>query len=313
MHQCARPGCEALFESANPQRLYCSDACRVKAGTALARERIRATTACCDCGGPISGRTSVKILRCQSCHLARVAAKARKPKQASTMPRHESDLHWDCVCVWCGSSFTAGRPNGLYCSPQHKNLAYAKSRREAGRLRKDVRSGATWQTCADCGKRVRDGAARCRPCGIRHRDRLQYAAEHGPRRRAAAQRKLDKAAIGTMGTGAWCQGRCRMCGDYFVRSFSPSSYCSKAHRVKDQRWAGDWITQRRRYALYRRDCWVCQICFEPVDRTLHHLDNWAASLDHIVPRSHGGDDSPENLRLAHRICNSIRGDRIDAA
>lgn len=31
------------------------------------------------------------------------------------------------------------------------------------------------------------------------------------------------------------------------------------------------------------------------------------SFDHIVPRSHGGLSNLANLRLAHGICNSRRG------
>jgi hypothetical protein len=39
-----------------------------------------------------------------------------------------------------------------------------------------------------------------------------------------------------------------------------------------------------------------------------HRKLLAASRDHIVPRSVGGSDEPDNLLLAHCICNAIRGD-----
>lgn len=47
-----------------------------------------------------------------------------------------------------------------------------------------------------------------------------------------------------------------------------------------------------------------------VDPGLHWQDDWAASLDHIVPQSatDAPDHSPANLRLAHRWCNLVRGD-----
>ena len=35
----------------------------------------------------------------------------------------------------------------------------------------------------------------------------------------------------------------------------------------------------------------------------------ADSADHLIPRSHGGDDSLDNLRPIHRRCNSSRGNR----
>jgi hypothetical protein len=67
------------------------------------------------------------------------------------------------------------------------------------------------------------------------------------------------------------------------------------------------IPAARRNALYERDGWTCQLCGDPVDPE-STTGNWAPTLDHIIPRSHGGDHSDGNLRLAHRWCNSVRGD-----
>lgn len=36
-----------------------------------------------------------------------------------------------------------------------------------------------------------------------------------------------------------------------------------------------------------------------------------ATIEHILPRSHGGDDSPENLALACARCNHQKGKRLD--
>jgi 5-methylcytosine-specific restriction endonuclease McrA len=36
-----------------------------------------------------------------------------------------------------------------------------------------------------------------------------------------------------------------------------------------------------------------------------------ASLDHVVPISKGGTDEPENLKLAHFICNVRKGNKVD--
>lgn len=68
-----------------------------------------------------------------------------------------------------------------------------------------------------------------------------------------------------------------------------------------------WISAAERYAIYARDGWVCWICNEPVDRDADILDNRYPSLDHVLPRKHGGTHSPNNLRTAHRQCNSKRG------
>lgn len=73
------------------------------------------------------------------------------------------------------------------------------------------------------------------------------------------------------------------------------------------------ISDRGRLAIYERDGWTCQLCGDPVDGTLDPVrDAMAATLDHITPRSLAlfPDDSPANLRLAHRACNSRRSNRV---
>jgi 5-methylcytosine-specific restriction endonuclease McrA len=52
----------------------------------------------------------------------------------------------------------------------------------------------------------------------------------------------------------------------------------------------------------------CALCNRPVDITLPHLDPWSATLDEIVPISRGGNPlDRDNVRLAHRRCNRLRG------
>ena len=70
-----------------------------------------------------------------------------------------------------------------------------------------------------------------------------------------------------------------------------------------------YIPTRVRQRVYERDAWTCQLCLDPVDATLPHSDIWSASLDHIICRSwvDEADHSESNLRLAHRWCNSVRG------
>ena len=60
------------------------------------------------------------------------------------------------------------------------------------------------------------------------------------------------------------------------------------------------ISKRRRFAIYHRDdrhCVWCGALCEPDQLT----------LDHVVPRSHGGTDATRNLVTACLSCNSRRG------
>lgn len=73
-----------------------------------------------------------------------------------------------------------------------------------------------------------------------------------------------------------------------------------------------WRKFHRR-TIYVRDGWICGICAQPVDPNLRYPDLMSASLDHVVPLSKGGAHTKANVRLAHWICDSRRGDRDIAA
>lgn len=60
--------------------------------------------------------------------------------------------------------------------------------------------------------------------------------------------------------------------------------------------------------LMARDGNRCTICGEPLDRERRSsADPQRVSFDHILPRSHGGGSELANMRLAHAVCNSARG------
>ncbi len=57
-------------------------------------------------------------------------------------------------------------------------------------------------------------------------------------------------------------------------------------------------------------CWICELPMLFRGRFLSHLPlshDVRASLDHVVPRFKKGQTVSENLKLAHRYCNLIRG------
>lgn len=58
-----------------------------------------------------------------------------------------------------------------------------------------------------------------------------------------------------------------------------------------------------------RDGCRCHICNCKVDMTLSGMAKWGPTIEHIVPVSHGGTNEPANLALAHRYCNTARGNQ----
>jgi len=70
------------------------------------------------------------------------------------------------------------------------------------------------------------------------------------------------------------------------------------------------ITPGRRYAIYDRDNWICQICGDLTNRKAAPGDLDEPTIDHIVPLSRGGAHAPENWQTAHRYCNSWKCDQV---
>jgi len=61
------------------------------------------------------------------------------------------------------------------------------------------------------------------------------------------------------------------------------------------------IARDVRAAVFARDGSACLFCDATDDLT----------LDHIIPWSHGGPDTVDNLRVLCRRCNSSRGNRVE--
>lgn len=52
-----------------------------------------------------------------------------------------------------------------------------------------------------------------------------------------------------------------------------------------------------------RDGYICHICSGPIDPHAKWPEPGAATIDHVVPLSTGGDDTPDNVAPAHFACN----------
>lgn len=280
----------------DPRRKYCSEPCRAAAIPPSVRG------SCSLCGKPIrlSG-SSASSPRCKDCPRQR-AKSGRVPK--------------------CGAS--SGYKSGCRCEEcreykRRENESYAERRKAAGlRVHNKARIP---RECSECGEAFQaraDGVAAGKGsyCSVRCANRARNWARgfepRPPRKsefRRRAERLAAKAAAGTTGKGMiWVQGECIVCRDYFVSPGLASRYCSRACRDLNRSARSFGMSWLDRMDLFARDNWTCQICSEPVDYTADPYSDWYPSIDHIIPRSHGGSDDIENLRTAHRWCNSVRGD-----
>lgn len=71
-------------------------------------------------------------------------------------------------------------------------------------------------------------------------------------------------------------------------------------RLMRKRYGRGPLDARTRNYVVLRDWYACRICGLPIAPDRH-------VIDHVLPRSLGGTNDPENLRLAHDYCNNIRG------
>lgn len=124
---------------------------------------------------------------------------------------------------------------------------------------------------------------------------------------------------------------CVVCGKEIIKK-RKNRYCckqcmEKAHRKEKEEKRYKAIMKRRRdygisvLGLYRRDNGVCYICGGLCDvndketkiingKQVIKCGNNYPSIDHVIPLAKGGTDTWDNIALAHRICNTIKGAKI---
>lgn len=161
----------------------------------------------------------------------------------------------------------------------------------------------------------------CRPCRASQRStrsarrRLIKACAHCGATFTTASRVTRYCSLSCGQASRWAEGR---------QPPTLVKYHSNEERVAAIR--DTWQRKnRKRRALQRgataepytlaeiavRDACRCGICLLIVDVTgkHRHPDPMSPTIDHIVPISHGGDDTKANVRLAHLGCNIRRSNR----
>lgn len=118
---------------------------------------------------------------------------------------------------------------------------------------------------------------------------------------------------------------CKNCGQEYsigATGYNSIKYCSEkcmkrwAMRVKNDRRIKKLKTRRHDTditleKLFRRDGGVCYLCGKKCDWTDvvggNASDNYP-SIDHVIPVAKGGTHTWDNIKLAHRLCNTLKRD-----
>ena len=186
--------------------------------------------------------------------------------------------------------------------------------------------------CKVCGEVVRYS------CAVLYKKHLQCKECKRMEREQAKKQKAEKAAAKDQARADAVKKKvmqhearrrevvCPVCGETFVTYKAKQNVCSPecrrkhnnrmhSHR-KDTRISKDKrIDKISLDVLFQRDHGICHICGKQCDwndytqtDTAFIAGNLYPSIDHIIPVSLGGEDSWNNVKLAHRICNSIKSD-----
>jgi len=96
--------------------------------------------------------------------------------------------------------------------------------------------------------------------------------------------------------------RCDLC-----RGKATSAKNRLKNTKRRQMYMGHRITVE---ALAIRDGLNCYLCNEDIDLAIPRNSEWGATIEHILPRSRGGMDTWDNVKLAHWICNNTKSDKL---
>lgn len=188
--------------------------------------------------------------------------------------------------------------------------------------------------CVECGElfertyhHITTHGTECPACKKRERKRInaeRLKAKEEARQKRIAERKKREAEAERKRAERNKPHRCPVCGELTTRR----KYCSDRCRLKVNNTRKD-IRRRNKIktamvdsditvdALFKRDKGICHICGCLCDRSdyVTRGENFIAgdkypSIDHVVPLIRGGLHAWNNVKLAHRLCNSKKGDKI---
>lgn len=186
---------------------------------------------------------------------------------------------------------------------------------------------------------------RCRVCGCEFERTPDFISHGGPcecpdcqRDRREVGRSLKRMAREArrewqIGEALAIDHACPECGRHFRSEHKDQAYCSREcadknmrrrHRTRrDARKRGGAVvdTDIDLVGLINRDGLTCHICGGPCDPNDYEMTdegffiagNRYPSIDHVIPLVKGGTHSWSNIRVAHRICNSIKNDAMPEA
>jgi hypothetical protein len=226
-----------------------------------------------------------------------IRCRNRRPRTRRT-PRPPTGYRAPRICPVCQREYTPTSSKQKRCSRRCGGVAH----RESGELRRAwPASRLIYRTCK-CGRLFIARGAR-KSCGTecararqRRRDLVRYGKtpEQVDACRACGQPK----PIG--------RKLCDPCRDQANREAKRAARRRRKARERGARCEPYTLAE-----IAKRDRYRCRIpgCGKRVAMSRPVPHPKAPTIDHVVPLADSGEDTRANARLAHFLCNSMRGDR----
>lgn len=104
---------------------------------------------------------------------------------------------------------------------------------------------------------------------------------------------------------------CKICNNKYETKYNNKKYCDNcvsSNKAYDKNHSNKSLKK-----LYEKENGICYICNKKCDYEDYTYrgntfiaGNYYPSIDHVIPLCKGGTDDWNNLRLAHRLCNSYK-------
>lgn len=336
----------------NPKKpLYCSNLCTGRAASFRRtgvrvdeNKKARPTGSCPTCGSDVPDNRRRFCSRACS-QVSYVAARRRREMESAT-PKPV------VICVACGSPYTQKQRDSVACS--RFCYSRYRQFRDTGRWPSLARARRNADgSCAQCGGPIfRHGnAAYCSESCSYEAQKNRARENRAASTRARGLNIIGEIAVcARVGCGAAFNARqaymrfcSRACAVWNTRGYPQGSArpiyikpcpdcsclvvnkksdlnirCIKCH-IAHTKWRTKLGGTKRNaltvFELVERDGTDCFLCGDFVDVRLSGLMKMGPTVDHVIPKSLHGPIEPWNERLAHRICNSKKGNRffVDSA
>jgi len=191
-----------------------------------------------------------------------------------TIERHKDDpppVVYKRICPECGSEFNTAFPAHIYCS---RACSYSGNLRSM-RIKYAADYIPKSFVCKECG--------------------LEVTSNYGEKRRE------------------YC---CLTCAYKNARRKEHATdrhkkYVRHYKKLREKQLAEAFVEAVNYDEIFERDGGICTVCGLPALKDKFEDNYWSGTIDHIIPLSVGGKHSMSNCQLAHRVCNSLKSNRID--